>query len=117
MNIISALRSIQEFHMTLSEQDVAQLLNDPCAFGERLADQFKALAAPTAIGGGVSVSTNGHTPKRQGAHRKGAKSGRKRKTAVDLVCAECGEVFKAKGWLDRHMLKVHDKLSAASPAV
>ena len=50
MNITPAQRTITEFHLALSEADAEQARSDPHAFGERLAEQLRAL----------SVSSNGH---------------------------------------------------------
>lgn len=118
MNITPTQRSITEYHMTLSEEDAREAIDSPWTLGEKIAEKLRS-AGVTPNGNGkahpkpqaASQLTIGRKRKK-GAPKAGA--GQSAKRSKSLQCPQCEMTFVKQGYLNRHLLKVHQVEPAAA---
>ena len=107
MHVTPTTRTITEYGLTLSEADVAELLADPCSFGEKLANTLR----PKPVANGAPANRKHLTLSRSSKKAAAVKKTPKVSTAM-VTCPICGKTMKRLGM---HM-KTHGSSSPAAAA-
>lgn len=117
MNITPSIRTITEYHFTLSDEDLERYKADPWSFRDDVLEQLSLPKLKTDGGNGKVKPARRKAAARQSG-RKNGKVARAKPTrpgkATALSCPHCPKTFSYPGYLRQHLRKAHPDIAGGA---